>query len=114
MHEDHASKLLDMLQGNAEDAPAVIIQDNHGTVIINHHPPAAQPEAITEPQSRFLKSLVYQIGEEERKANPAYCDAKTWVKINGLLGVDHHRDIRRRDFDRAKSYLEGWLRRLKR
>jgi len=85
------------------------------TVVIGNHVHVgtiAEAETISEAQSRLLKSLVYRIGQAERLKHAAYCDARTWTKANGLVGADHHRDIAKRDFDRVKAYLEGWLRRL--
>ncbi len=109
--------LLEGILGATEPATqraSVVIQNVTTLVIGDHanlaHPPP--PSTITEPQSRLLKHLVAQIGKAERLANPAHHDARTWTKLNATLGVEHHRDIPKKDFDRAKHYLEGWLRRL--
>jgi len=79
---------------------------------VHNHAAKAEPERISEAQSRLLKAMVGKIGRLERAGNPAYNDARTWSKVNVLVGVDHHRNMLKRDFDRAKGYLEGWLRRL--
>ena len=102
-----------ILEQDGKALPAPSITVNGGTVIIGgeHHIHAPhEPARISEAQSRWLKSLVSQIGLAERAKQPRYSDARTWSKLNATLGVDHHRDILRRDFDRALAYLNGWLR----
>ena len=102
------------VSGAEREPPGVSIQAQHihiGDVNHNHATQAA-PERISDAQSRLLKVLVGRFGKAERARNPAYSDARTWGKVNGLAGVDHHRDMLKRDFDRAKAYLEGWLRSL--
>lgn len=91
-----------------------------GTVIIgngNSHGAAgpsggAKGIAISEKQCAWLRSLVDQISTIEARSNPGYSPAKVWLQLNKKLDVATFRDIPRTDFDRAKGYLEGWLRNL--
>jgi len=95
------------------DPPSVSINAQNVHIgDVHNHAAKAEPERISEAQARLLKALVGRIGKAERAKNPGYVDARTWTRANGVAGVDHHRDILKRDFDRIKGYLEGWLRRL--
>ena len=76
-------------------------------VHINSHGP--DPERISEKQSKLLKVLVGKVNAAQRERNPSHHDAKTWQAVNRLVGVDHHRDILKRDFDKAKEYLVNIL-----
>lgn len=99
------------IAGNGTQTPAITV--NGGTVVIgdgNHV--YAPPARISEAQSRLLKSLVARIGKAERARNPSYSDARTWTQANAVAGVDHHRDIPKRDLDQVILYLKEWIRRL--
>lgn len=76
-------------------------------VLVNGNGPA--PERISEAQSRLLKALVGRVNRA-RRGRPGHHDASTWQAVNRLAGVDHHRDMLKRDFDKAKDYLEAVLR----
>ena len=124
MNDDDLNKFrqtLDGIMGGSGEGPAKTETNLHfhGPVNINHgqqrdgfHAGTHSPALITEAQSGLLKGLVRKIGQAERANNPAYHDARIWTKANALVNVDHHRDIPKREFDRVKHYLEGWLRRL--
>lgn len=88
---------------------------NGGTVVIGdgNHVSPPKSACISDTDSAELKELVAQIGEAERASNPGYSDMRTWLKLNNLIGVNHHRDIPSDQAGRAKSYLAGWLRKMR-
>lgn len=106
--------VLDGILGGADPIdptkPMAGIVVHGGTVIIgNHNHVGVEPERISEAQSRLLKRLVGLVGKAERERNPAFHNARIWTKVNAAAGVDHHRDILKRDFDKAKDMLDEWL-----
>jgi hypothetical protein len=116
MQRDEETEIADLVRRHAQDAPTKGGITIHGPVFIGDHnhighgtPP---PERISEGQSRLLKALVGEITRKEREREATFPYARVWGKANALVGVDHHRDILKRDFDRAKDFLQDWLKRL--
>ncbi len=98
----------------------IIINGDVGQVInaelvqINGNSNGLAPERISEKQSLLLKVLVGKVNGIQRERDPGHHDAKIWQAVNGHVGVDHHRDMLKRDFDKAKDFLESFLRKITR
>jgi hypothetical protein len=115
------SHILDGVLGDIKPKPiaaqpASITVQAGATLIIgnNNHcgPVPAAAEAISDKQRRWLRDLVGQVVAAEQIKRPEFAAVKVWTKLNGVMGVPSYKDIPKADFDRAKSYLEGWLHNL--
>lgn len=80
-------------------------------------PRSYQPKEgdLTPAHARELKELVEKIVESEKtaKRRPSSYGA-VWNALNRRMGVTYYREIPDTEFERARTYLEQWLGRVKR